>query len=219
MRYYQTFSRCFVYALLVVWLAGCALSSFSRKGEQHDLSFVVDQQTIELPNPLELYTDADLQLLPITLPDPIVPLNEKAEVRMTQQEIACMTQVMYREARGEGSIGMIAVGYAVLNRMATQGYADTVCGVVYQRGKDRSGITRCQFQWACTDLRHTAMLRSSEQHARELAIAVMRREVPNPIDDSIFFHEKSLKPPHVRGLPLRAIVANHAYFAGRRPPA
>lgn len=219
MRYYQMFSKCFVFASLVVWVVGFAVSSANQKEDQPPRSLeTVVHQAIELPKPLdETHEDiaTDSQFLFITPSNPIVPLNEKANVRMTPQEIACMTQVLYREARGEGSIGMIAVGYAVLNRMATRGYADTVCGVVYQQGKDRSGTIRCQFQWACTEMRHAVMLKADEKRARELAIAVMRREVPNPIDDSIFFHEKSLKPAHVRGLPLRAVIANHAYFASR----
>lgn len=217
MRYYQMFSRSFVCTLLVVWLAGCAIAA--HKNSSYDQSFVVQYQTIELqlPNPLKVYADADLELLPMKLPSPIIPLNEKANVRMTQREIACMTQVLYREARGEGNIGMISVGYAVLNRMATQGYADTVCGVVFQSHVDKnSGRLRCAFNWACTSLRDAAMSRKAHDRARHLAILVMRREVPNPIDDSIFFHEKSLSPAHVRGLPLRAIVGNHAYFAGRK---
>ena len=35
---------------------------------------------------------------------------------------------MYHEARGEGRLGMLAVGWVVLNRMADKAYPKTVAG-------------------------------------------------------------------------------------------
>ena len=47
---------------------------------------------------------------------------------------------MYHEARGEGRLGMLAVGWVVLNRMADKAYPETVAEVIYQG---------CQFSWVC----------------------------------------------------------------------
>ena len=208
----STPSKYLAHILVMVFLAGCALSSVGRKED-------TPQEPSDAQDAVGISTPVDDAPTVYDLPAPVIPLNEKAKVRMTQSEISCMTQVLYREARGEGDTGMIAVGYAVLNRMATPGYPHTVCGVVFQKRNDSSGNPRCQFQWACSDLRHAPMRSREEKTARELAVSVMRREVANPVDDSIFFHEKSLHPSHVRGLPRRAVVANHAYFALNSGPS
>ena len=55
-------------------------------------------------------------------------------------DIRAMALNMYHEARGEGRLGMLAVGWVVLNRMADKAYPKTVSAVVYQG---------CQFSWVC----------------------------------------------------------------------
>lgn len=50
----------------------------------------------------------------------------------TPTEVRCLAENLYHEARGEGTMGMLAVGQVTLNRVKDKRWPSTVCGVVYQ---------------------------------------------------------------------------------------
>jgi spore germination cell wall hydrolase CwlJ-like protein len=58
----------------------------------------------------------------------------------------CLAEAIYFEARGEPLAGQIAVAEAVLNRVDSPHYPDTICAVTNQGvGRGRA----CQFSYAC----------------------------------------------------------------------
>lgn len=50
-----------------------------------------------------------------------------------KKEVECLAKNIYYEAAGESEIGWMAVASVTMNRLITGNYADTVCGVVYQK--------------------------------------------------------------------------------------
>jgi hypothetical protein len=61
----------------------------------------------------------------------------------------CLAEALYFEARGESLAGMVAVGEVVLNRVDSDAYPDSVCGVVKQGTGE---LHRCQFSYNCDGL-------------------------------------------------------------------
>jgi spore germination cell wall hydrolase CwlJ-like protein len=52
------------------------------------------------------------------------------------QEVNCLTDAVYFEARGEPDLGKLAVANVILNRTkVTEKFPDTVCGVIKQKGQ------------------------------------------------------------------------------------
>lgn len=49
--------------------------------------------------------------------------------------VICLATVIYLEARGEDYQGQMAVAEVVMNRVSSEGYPNTVCGVVRQKGQ------------------------------------------------------------------------------------
>lgn len=67
-------------------------------------------------------------------------------------EINCLAMTIYHEARGSSFNDKISVADVVMNRVGNKNYPDTVCGVVKQAKKDKSGNivkNQCQFSWYC----------------------------------------------------------------------
>ena len=82
-------------------------------------------------------------------------------------EVYCMSQNIYFEARHESMVGKIAVAHVVMNRIKSKDFPDTVCKVVKQGPVRESWKTkkdptlakedrkyyprrdRCQFSWYC----------------------------------------------------------------------
>ncbi len=66
-------------------------------------------------------------------------------------EVDCLAEAIYFEARGEDIVGMIAVGQVIINRVNDERFDDTICGVVhagyyYENYPIRN---QCQFSWYC----------------------------------------------------------------------
>ena len=66
-------------------------------------------------------------------------------------EVGCLAEAIYFEARGEDIVGMIAVGQVIINRVNDLRFDDTICGVVhagyyYENYPIRN---RCQFSYWC----------------------------------------------------------------------
>lgn len=83
------------------------------------------------------------------------------------EEVNCLAEAVYYEARSEGLLGQIAVAEVVLNRVRDHRFPKTVCDVVYQ-GHYRD--TGCQFTFTCDgSLRHTP---SGDAWERARAVAL-----------------------------------------------
>jgi spore germination cell wall hydrolase CwlJ-like protein len=62
--------------------------------------------------------------------------------KFQRKQIDCLTENIYREAGYEPKVGWVAVAFVTMNRLFSGNYADSVCGVVYQK----TGATY-QFSW------------------------------------------------------------------------
>ena len=88
---------------------------------------------------------------------PIVTSSDFPEhLHGSEQELHCLALNMYHEARGEGTAGILAVSYVVLNRVNDSRFPDTICGVVKQghhiktkEGTSQPIRNKCQFSWYC----------------------------------------------------------------------
>jgi spore germination cell wall hydrolase CwlJ-like protein len=58
----------------------------------------------------------------------------------------CMANALYHEARGEIINGQKAVAQVILNRVKSEAYPDSICGVIYENAHMTN---RCQFSFAC----------------------------------------------------------------------
>ncbi len=71
--------------------------------------------------------------------------------RWNPAEVQCLAQNMYWEARNESTAGKIAVSQVVFNRVRSERFPNSICGVIKQ-GKHINNHpvrNRCQFSWYC----------------------------------------------------------------------
>ena len=72
--------------------------------------------------------------------------DSENRIRFFKEEINCLSQNIYFEARGELKRGQTAVALVTLNRVFSPYYPNTVCEVVKQHTNNS-----CQFSWICDD--------------------------------------------------------------------
>ena len=99
----------------------------------------------------------------ITRPERQVPMQymeiAKYDRYIDKKEITCLAKNMYFEARNEGTAGVLGVTNVVLNRVKSELYPNTICGVIEdakisqwwlkEKGLKKPIKHKCQFSWYC----------------------------------------------------------------------
>ena len=93
---------------------------------------------------------------------------EKGEI---YENLQCLAQNIYFEARNQPTQGKIAVAHVVLNRVKSKRYPNSACEVIRQGGQERRH--RCQFSWWCDgksdETNNLAAWNESQKLARDVA--------------------------------------------------
>lgn len=125
------------------------------------------------------------------------------------RDVRCIANAMYFEARGEGDIGMLAVGHVILNRVNDDRFPKTVCEVVRQGTYVEGKLKNCQFSYVCDGRPKVIAEKHIFQKAMKLAEEILTGEAPNPVQDSLFFRASHLhKAHHKPGV----VVGNHHFY-------
>lgn len=114
------------------------------------------------------------------------------------EEAVCMAQAIYHEAGHESRQGQIAVGNVIMNRVKTDGYAGTVCGVVYER---------CQFAFTCRG--HKQIDWTTNAHMIELSRQIIAGQYEDYSRGAISFNNR---PFNNRGLVKTTKIGNHYFY-------
>jgi spore germination cell wall hydrolase CwlJ-like protein len=123
----------------------------------------------------------------------VAQLEPTAAERLKALE--CLTRNIYWEAASESFEGKVAVAQVTLNRVESDRFPNTVCGVVYQKNIFYQRVV-CQFSWFCEANHrirpvHAAMYRESEEVAKKVLLEGFR--LPG-LRDALFYHATYISP-------------------------
>ncbi len=126
------------------------------------------------------------------------------------RELRCMATAIYFEARDEPIRGQLAVAQVIMNRIRSPFYPKTVCGVVYQGERNRTG---CQFSFTCTG-KHNAVKEKEEwATAVKLAKQVIAGEVwIDEVGYATHYHATYVHPSWRRELDKVAQIGGHIFY-------
>ncbi len=144
---------------------------------------------------------------------PAMPHSHFAELIDAQNQInemRCLAEAVYFEARSEPEDGQAAVAQVVLNRVRHENYPNTVCGVVYQ---NRYRFLACQFTFACEG----KSLRITEPDAWRAAVQIAADVVSGKIylDEvgaSTHYHADYVRPRWARSLKKMDTIGRHTFY-------
>lgn len=113
-----------------------------------------------------------------------------------KREIDCLVDNIFYESSTESHDGKIAVAFVTMNRVNSDDYPKTVCGVVKQKTNKV-----CQFSWYCqkkTTLRNhlTISQESLYNYIREIAMHVYfdHGKIYDPSHGALFYHATYVSP-------------------------
>jgi hypothetical protein len=126
----------------------------------------------------------------------------------------CLATAIYFEARGETAKGQKAVAEVVLARTRVPGRPKTVCGVVYEGSKRRTG---CQFSFTCDGIADRVVNKDAWRQASRIAANVMRTggKVNAVAGGATFYHADYVNPRWASKMVKVAEIGTHIFY---KPP-
>jgi len=131
-----------------------------------------------------------------------------AGARTLEEEQQCLALSIYWEARGEGRIGMFAVGWVVLNRIYDSQFPSTPCDVVREGGERPP----CQFSWWCDGRGDRPRERDSWIRAMLVAADLLTTPPPDPTGGALFYHSTDIRAPWGRNRARTARIGAHVFY-------
>ncbi len=126
-----------------------------------------------------------------------------------KSEAHCLAQAIYHEARSETYAGQLAVAEVVMNRVSSRRYPNSVCGVVFQGHKRRTG---CQFTFTCDgSLKHGEHGVPWAQ-SQKLAWKVMFGLHENVSDSATHYHAVYVNPVWAKRLVRTVKIGRHIFY-------
>ncbi len=114
------------------------------------------------------------------------------------KEIECLAKNIYKEAGYEPLEGRIAVAQVTMNRVEHREFPNTVCGVVYEKTRNRNTgkMTTCQFSWYCDPVhRNRPVHQPTYNESYEIAKQVLLDDVRLPgLENAVFYHAVYINP-------------------------
>ena len=136
-----------------------------------------------------------------------------AEDRTRQLE--CLANNIYWEAASEPFEGKVAVAQVTMNRVESGRFADTVCGVVYQKNVIYEKVI-CQFTWYCEGTHkvkpiYQPLWRESQEVAKKVLLEGFR--LPS-LKDALYYHATYVNPAW--GKPRLQQIGQHIFYGEKR---
>lgn len=143
------------------------------------------------------------------LPDGYVSAAQRTK------ELECLTRNIYWEAANEPFEGKVGVAQVTLNRVESGKFADSVCGVVYQKNVFYQKVV-CQFSWYCEGNHkvkavHAPLWRESEEVAKKVLLEGFR--LPS-LKEAYYYHADYVSPGWK--LPKIEKIGRHIFYGERK---
>lgn len=130
------------------------------------------------------------------------PLVKSEEIDITKKEKECLVRNVFHEAGGEPLAGKIAVAQVTLNRVRSERWSNTICGVVYEPN---------QFSWTKQNKTANAeMLRASERAVEKFISGYHIPEIKN----ANHYHAVHVSPKWKNSMKQVAVIGNHIFYKG-----
>jgi N-acetylmuramoyl-L-alanine amidase len=117
-------------------------------------------------------------------------------------ELRCLSENVYYEARGEELVGQYAVAEVTMNRVASNNFPNSVCGVVHQQGA---------FSWTYeTGMRQPYGY--EWRRARAVAESVYDNIESPLVNGALYYHATRITPAWAATRRQVAIVGRHMFY-------
>ena len=166
----------------------------------------------------------------------LTPIEKGPDYNAQIQDVAqakCLADNMYFEARNQGTAGIIAVSNVVLNRVVSDKFPDTICGVVRQGPTRESWRTRqtedpndavfhpirhkCQFSWYCDGKKDKPGNMEHYNEMYQFALNIVKGELSllDITDGALWYHADYVNPSWASQKEMTTEIGDHIFYRSK----
>jgi len=128
--------------------------------------------------------------------------GEVITYQQANQELDCMAQTIYFEARNQSAEGQQAVGEVVLSRVLSEKYPNTICGVIKQKG---------QFSWYKGKIPKMKN-KKAKQKAYTKALQILTFQYKPLVPGAEFYHHIKISPKWSKAFVRVKRIEDHVFY-------
>ncbi|MCE8514492.1 cell wall hydrolase [Ruegeria pomeroyi] len=121
----------------------------------------------------------------------------------------CLAEALYFEARGETVKGQFAVAEVILNRVESERFPNTPCGVIRQ-GTGRK--YQCQFTYTCDGRKEVIAEKQAYERVAKVARLAMDGAAESLTDGATYYHTTAVRPSWARRFTQTAKIGVHLFY-------
>lgn len=129
--------------------------------------------------------------------------NGKKTYTYTSKDRECLERAMFFESARSSRSGLVAVGTVVMNRLVSEKYPETICGIVGQKNQFAPGVMS------------RAMNSKALPDVKEAADSVLKGERHPNLKNAMFFHTAGLKFPY-GNMHYVLVAGGNSFYEKRR---
>jgi spore germination cell wall hydrolase CwlJ-like protein len=130
------------------------------------------------------------------------PVSKKQVYHYTPADRDCMKRAMYFESQRSSREGLMAVGTVIMNRLTSDAYPSTICGIVAQERQFAPGVM-------------TRPINEATVPELDAAVDAIIRGERNPeVKDAMFFHTAGLRFPY-QNMHYVTVAGGNAFYEKR----
>lgn len=124
-------------------------------------------------------------------------------------ELECLAEALYFEARGESVKGQFAVAQVILNRVKSERFPGSACGVINQgTGKKY----QCQFTYTCDGHKEVINEPQAYERVSKVARAALDGAAPDLTKGATHYHTKAVNPRWAKVYTKTANIGTHIFY-------
>ncbi|WVX47789.1 hypothetical protein ROLI_008600 [Roseobacter fucihabitans] len=124
-------------------------------------------------------------------------------------EWRCLAEALYFEARGETVKGQFAVAEVILNRVESERFPSSACGVIHQgTGKKY----QCQFTYTCDGHKEVIAEPRAFERVSKVARAALDGAAPELTEGATHYHTTAVKPRWSKVYTKTAAIGVHVFY-------
>ncbi len=127
-------------------------------------------------------------------------------------DLTCLSEALYFEARGESVEGQFAVAEVILNRVDSARFPNSVCGVINQ-GTGRK--FQCQFSYTCDGHAEVVNEPRAYDQVQQVASIMLNGSERRLTDGATYYHTRAVNPRWSRQFNRTAAIGVHLFY---KPP-
>lgn len=144
--------------------------------------------------------------------------NSSYPTEFSKEDVACMAEAIYHEARGQRTIGQLAVGLVIKNRMRDSRWPNTICEVVKQG--DYLGTKpikhRCQFTFWCDGKPEVITDMKALDFAIDLSEFILSGDIEIAGFEGItHYHTHQVHPSWAKRFKTKGFIDDHIFYKGQ----